>query len=201
MQLDELAHDREAEAGAGAAERPSPSSPERKRPKTRSRCSTGTPGPESATVERGGAVARARARTRTVPPTGVWRMALASRFETMRLTRSTSKRARTESGTSTIELDLAIGGQRLELLRDRPHRAGEVGVDEREPRLAVVGLDLLEHVVDLLERAERGEADADELAAERRVVGLARSSCSERVMTTWSGARRSCESSPSRRSR
>ena len=55
-------------------------------------------------------------------------------------------------------------------LGDRAHGPREVGVDERQARLAVVGLDLLEHVVDLLERAERREADARHLLAQL-VVG------------------------------
>ena len=70
---------------------------------------------------------------------------------------------------SIVELDLAVGGQRLELLGDGAHRLREVGVDQRQLRLAVVGLDLLEHVVDLLERAQRRQPDVHDLRAQRLV--------------------------------
>ncbi len=63
------------------------------------------------------------------------------------------------------QVDPAVGRQRLERLRDRTHGAREIGVHERELRLPVVGLDLFEHVVDLFERAERGNPDVDDLRA------------------------------------
>ncbi len=74
-------------------------------------------------------------------------------------------------GSVHAERDLPVGGERLELLRDRPDRLREVRVDERQPRFAVVGLDLLQHVVDLLERAECRETDRDDLGAEVLVLG------------------------------
>ena len=58
------------------------------------------------------------------------------------------------------EPDPALGGERVELLGDRAHGGHEVVVDQRQAGLAVVAADLLEHGVDLLERVQRGQADA-----------------------------------------
>ena len=105
--------------------------------------------------------------TRATPPAAAKRRALASRLETTRLTRSGSKREVSPSGVSTTSSDAPLGGERLELLGDRAHDGGEVVVDEREPRLAVVAADLLEHRVDLLERVQGGQADALGLGLQR----------------------------------
>ena len=61
------------------------------------------------------------------------------------------------------ESDATVRRERLEGLRDGPYGAREIRVDERESRLAVIGLDLLEHVVDLLERTERRDPHVDDL--------------------------------------
>ena len=78
-----------------------------------------------------------------------------------------------------LQVDLAVGRERLEGLGDRPYRASQIRVHERESRFAVVGLDLLEHVVDLFERAERGDPDVNQLRARfapsDRSAGVARS--------------------------
>ncbi len=71
------------------------------------------------------------------------------------------------------EPDLALGGERVELLGDRADDAGQVVVDERQARLAVVAADLLEHRVDLLERVQGGQADALGLGVERAAAAVA----------------------------
>ena len=93
VQLDELAHDRQAEAGAGAGwsgrRRRGPSGSGR-RPARGARA--GRPGRSRPTLSAAAPSPR-RSAQRTARRTGAWRIALASRLETIRLTRSTSKRA------------------------------------------------------------------------------------------------------------
>ena len=161
-------------------ERPSPSSPERKRPKTRSRCSGGTPGPESATVSAAApSPADSAQRTRAADRRVADRVGQQVGDDPAHALDVEARGDRVRDVDR--ELDLAVGGQRLELLGDGPHGLREVRVDERELRLAVVGLDLLEHVVDLLERAQRGQPDVRRAGARSSSLGLRRAAPARRA--------------------
>ncbi len=122
VQLDELAHDRQAEPGARA-----------RRSGRRRRARTEAPedpvavlgrhaGPESATAS---AAAPSPTRERAADAPADRRVADGVREQVgddPAHALDVEARARRASGASTTQLDLAVGGQRLELLRDRPHR-------------------------------------------------------------------------------
>ena len=196
VQLDELAHDRQPEAGAGAGRAPSPSSPERKRPNTRVALLGRHAGAGVGDLERRAAVARGAAcsgrRRRPARGGSRWRAG----WRRSRLTRSTSKRA----------------GERRRAPRRRARSRGrrpaasncsatvrtargEVGVDQRQPRLAVVGLTCSSMSSICSSASSAASRMPWRLGSGRSSPRLARSSCSARVSTTCSGARRSCESS------
>ena len=170
VELDELLHDRQAEARAAAALArcrrcgSARTAPRAARPARRRRCRrprAAPCAPSSTSVQR------------AMPPGGVKRSALASRLEITRLMRSGSKREVQLVRRLDDEPDLALAGERVELLGDRADDAGEVVVDQRQARLAVVAADLLEHRVDLLERVQGGQPDALRLRLQRPAAAVA----------------------------
>ena len=195
VQLDQVAHDRQAQAEAAVARASSTSRPGGSDRTRRARKPASMPAPSSSTRTLSPAAPR-RIATRTCPPAGVNLIALERRFHITCCSRSPSAAMRpgrrVEVGVDADRLGVGGGAHRVDRRLDDAHR---VDLGDAQAQLAGDDARDVEQVLDQL-GLQRGVA-VDGLERARRVCasrGARRASRRVQPTMALSGVRSSCDS-------